>query len=423
MLRLIGAAGSAFVISIGAAHAGAFGLNEYNAIATGVAAAGGAAGGAGIGSIAFNPATLTDFSGMWASQTFNFIDPTIVVDSPVFGNTNNIGNGGRLVPSMQTSYQFNDRLWFGLTIDSPFGLATENNPSYYASFYGHTTQVTDIDATPMVGYKVNDWLSVGAGLQVNWFYARFGNYLTPLVPGSEVSINGHDYSVGYKLGATLKPFAGTEIGVGYRSQIRPELSGTLTNNIPLSGLSGVIPAGYQPMKLDLVLPQQVNVGLRQVVTDKITLLGTYQWTDWSAFNRFIVNTAAGPALPLNFAYANGWLIGFGGEYKYNDQTTLRAGINYESSPINNTNRAPRLPDADRISLAGGASYQFTKQISADFAYMHVFVKNGAINLTSPANSQFDGVPYFGTAHTNVNIVSLTLNYHFDAPPAVIAAKY
>src|SRR5208282_4670819 len=125
MLRLLGAAGSAFVISIGVAHAGAFGLNEYNAISTGAALAGGAAGGAGIGSLSFNPATLTDFSGMWASQTFTFVDPNIVIKSPVFGDTNDIGNGGRVVPAMQASYQFNDRLWFGLTIASPFGLATE----------------------------------------------------------------------------------------------------------------------------------------------------------------------------------------------------------------------------------------------------------------------------------------------------------
>ena len=423
MLRLLGAAGSAFVISTGVAHAGAFGLNEYNAISTGTAFAGGAAGGAGVGSIAFNPATLTDFSGMWASQTFTFVDPTIHINSPVFGNTNDIGNGGRVVPAGQSIYQFNDRLWFGFTIGSPFGLATEINPNYFASFYGHTTQVTNINATPMVGYKVNDWLSVGAGLQVAWTYARLSSFLSPLVPGSQLEIDGHDYSVGYTLGATLKPFAGTEIGVGYRSQLRPELSGTLATNIPLQGLSGVIVPVPQPMKLDLVLPQQVNVGLRQVVTENFTLLGTFQWTDWSAFNRFIVNSAFGPALPLNFNYNNGWLIGGGGEYKYNEKITLRAGLNYEKSPIDDSNRIPNLPDADRIMVAGGFSYQFTRQISADLGYSHVFVKNGLINLTSPADVHFTGVPFVGTTETNVNIVALTLNYHIEPPPTVIAAKY
>ena len=76
------------VAAIATAQAGAFGLNEYNAISTGAALAGGAAGGAGIGSLSFNPATLTDFSGMWASQTFTFVDPNIVIKSPVFGDTN-----------------------------------------------------------------------------------------------------------------------------------------------------------------------------------------------------------------------------------------------------------------------------------------------------------------------------------------------
>jgi long-chain fatty acid transport protein len=409
--------------AITAAQAGAFGLNEYNAISTGAALAGGAAGGAGIGSISFNPATLTDFSGMWSSQTFTFVDPNIVINSSAFGNTNDIGNGGRLVPAMQTSYQFNDRLWFGLTIASPFGLATEINPNYFASFYGHTTQVTNIDAVPMVGYKVNDWLSVGAGLQVAWTYARLSSYLSPLVPGSQLDLNGHDYSVGYTLGATLKPLAGTEIGVGYRSQLRPEIAGTLTTNIPIPGLSGTILPVSQPMNVDLVLPQQVNVGLRQVVTDKFTLLGTYQWTNWSAFNRFIVRGAFGPALPLNFNYNDGWLVSGGGEYKFNEQTTLRAGVLYEKSPIDDANRIPNLPDADRLMVSAGASYQFTKQISADFGYAHVFVKNGPINLTSPTDIHFNGVPFVGTTETSVNIVSLTLNYHIDSPQLVIAAKY
>lgn len=411
------------VAAITTAQAGAFGINEYNAISTGEAYAGAPAGGAGVGSMAFNPATITDLSGSWASQTFTFIDPTVVINSP-FGATNNIGNGGRVVPAGQGTYQFNDKLWFGFTIDSPFGLATEINPNTLASFYGHTTQVTNINFTPIVGYKVNDWLSVGAGPQVSWNYARLSTFLSPLVPGSYVDLNGHDIDVGYKLGATLKPFAGTEIGVGYRSQIRPELSGTFTNTIPLQGLSGnIIPVGSEPMKVNVVLPQQVNVGLRQVVTDNFTLLGTYQWTDWSAFKRFIVNTDFGPATQLIFDYKNGWLIGAGGEYKYNEKTTLRAGVNFEKSPIDYSNRAPSLPDDDRIMVAGGASYQFTKEISADVAYAHVFEKNGAINLTSPANSRFSGVPFIGNTNTNVNIVSLTLNYHLDTPPTVITAKY
>ena len=424
MLRLLGVTGSALVISISGAHAGSFGLNEYGATGTGMALAGGAAGGAGLASIVFNPATLTDFAGMWSSQTFTFVGPSVGVNSSVYGDTGDMANGGRLVPAAQMTYQFNDKLWFGLTIDSPFGLVTNIYPYSYESFFGLWTTVLDIDATPTISYKVNEWLSVGAGVQVNYFKAELSNNLTPLVPGSFFLLNGHDISPGYKLGATVKPFAGTEIGVGYRSQLKPNISGTLLNTIPLPGLSGLIPAGQQHMNLGLILPDQINVGIRQVITDDVTLMATYQWTNWSVFNRFIVNSDAGPALPLNFYYKDGWLMSIGGEYKFNSNTTLRAGTGFERSPINDLNRTVRLPDTDRIFLSVGGSYQFTPQLTVDAAYEHVFGRNEPVNMTNSANPEFNGIPFVGETKPDVNIFSLTLNYRWDAPPAAaVVAKY
>ena len=201
------------------------------------------------------------------------------------------------------------------------------------------------------------------------------------------------------------------------------MSGTLINTIPLPGLSGVIPSGQQHMNVNLTLPDQVNIGLRQAVTDDLTAALTYQWTHWSIFNRFIVNTPAGPAVPLNFAYNNGWLLSVGGEYKLNEKATLRAGTGFERSPINDSNRDPRLPDTDRYYLAVGCSYQFTPQFSGDVGYQHVFTKSGAINLTDSSNSHFLGVPYVGSVNTHVDVLSLTLNYRFDTPPAAVVAKY
>ena len=85
-----------------------------------------------------------------------------------------------LVPAAQMTYQVNDKLWFGLTIKSPFGLVIY--PYSYKSYFGLWTQVLDIDATPTISYKVNEWLSVGAGVQANYFKAELSNNLTPLVP-------------------------------------------------------------------------------------------------------------------------------------------------------------------------------------------------------------------------------------------------
>ena len=167
----------------------------------------------------------------------------------------------------------------------------------------------------------------------------------------------------------------------------------------------------------------MTASVRQVITDALTLDFTYQWTHWSLFNHFIIDAGGLPVVPLNFGYRDGWLVGGGAEYKLNSQVTLRAGLNYELSPVDDTVRNVNLPDSNRIFLGLGGSYQINPQMSVDAAYAHVFTSSAPINITSPLNPRFTGVPFYGNATTQVNMVSLTFNYHFGAPPPVVTAKY
>lgn len=427
--------GVALAAALGQAQAGAFALNEYSAAGIGSAQAGAAAGFAGLGSITWNPATMTDFAGFQMSGTSTWISPnssikpsesTILLYSHIGAPTSatgDIGNGGRFVPATQISYQLSDHWWVGLTVDAPFGLATVIRPDTAAAFYGTNTQVTDVDFTPMLAYKVNDWLTLGAGLQVNYITIKVDNSLTPLVPGSALSVDGDGWGVGYKLGMTLKPFAGTELGVGYRSQMQQSITGNLQTNIPITGLSGVILPGRLGVTSSLTLPDQLNVGLRQAVNDKIDLALGYQWTHWSLFKSFNVNGPYGPAIPLAFDYSNGWLISGGGDYKWDDRTTLRAGVGYEHSPISDTVRSVRLPDVNRVFAAVGASYQISSKVSLDLAYSHYFLPKANINITSPANPAYQGLPFVGVSSGDIDIVSMALNFRWDAPEKIVAAKY
>lgn len=397
-------AGSVLSICVEHAWAGAFGLNEYDAIGTGMAGAGLGTGGLGLGSVEFNPAAVTNFDGTRSSSTFNYIRPEIRIDAPT-GSTGDIAQRGRLVPASQTSYQIDDHWWVGITFSSPFGLLTSINADNWASYHGRVSKILDVDATPFVAYKVNDWLSVGAGLQINYIEAEFGSSLTPFVPGSALRMSGSDTSLGYKLGVTLRPAGGTEIGIGYRSQLDPNLHGDLWTNTPIPGASGLLLPGTQDMNVGLKLPAQLNVGVRQVITPDLTILASYQWTNWSVFDHFMTNTNAGPAIPLNFGMKDGWLVALGGEYKLNNTSTVRAGIGYEKSPITTAVREPRLPDADRVAIAVGYTYKYSDKLSFDAGYTHTFVKDGPIDLTSPGV-----VPLTGTAKAQVNIAAVTVNY-------------
>ena len=68
---IVGAA----ITTAGQVYAGAFGLREQSATGQGLSFAGAASGGAGLGSMFWNPATMTAYQGINASVTGNLILP------------------------------------------------------------------------------------------------------------------------------------------------------------------------------------------------------------------------------------------------------------------------------------------------------------------------------------------------------------
>src|SRR6478672_767419 len=73
--RLAGAAALSISAMSGAAQAGGFALREQSAIGLGNSFAGSAAGGSGLASMFWNPATMADFAGIQSSTTISYILP------------------------------------------------------------------------------------------------------------------------------------------------------------------------------------------------------------------------------------------------------------------------------------------------------------------------------------------------------------
>ena len=430
-----GVASVALLAASGAAHAGAFALHEQGAVPIGMAFAGAAAGGGGVSSMFWNPATITDNPGWQSSFSvtgiFVYAKETALPGSAFLATRGSAGDVGQnaLVPSSYQSYQFNDNLWFGLSINAPFGLVTKASNDFAGGIYGRTSKVFSTDVTPTIGYKINDWLSVGAGVQILYFKTRLTS-TSPVNAGRTIQLEGNDFGFGYTLGATLKPLDGTEIGIGYRSRVKESLTGTLTNfPFPLA-----VPPGEVAIKSNLTLPDQISIGVKQRVNDQLTLAAQFEWTHWSLFNRFPVVITSAPAgygalvgvtpTTLGFQYRNSWFASIGGEYKYDPNITLRAGIAYERTPISDTVRSVRLPDVDRVWTTIGASYNLNNKLTLDFGYAHIFPKTAKINIVNVSNPAFNPavpVPYVGKANAHIDIVSLGATYRWDDPKAPVAA--
>lgn len=397
------------------ALAGAFGLREQSAEGQGMSFAGVAAGGGGLSSMFWNPATMTDYPGITSSfvGTGIFpngsIRPNPLTPTAIFGSSNGSILDG-FVPAAYGAYQFNDHLWLGYSETSPFGLQSKPGFAWAGQVYGRSAKVLSFNVTPSAAYKINDWISVAAGLQVEYFKARFTQALGVLPTSPSAILEGDDTSVGYTLGVTLKPTAFTEIGLGFNSSVRESVSGSLTT--PLSVL---------PVKANINLPEKLTFGVRQQINAQWTLLGGFEWDNWSRVGIVPVTFNSIPVSEIPFKYKDGYFASLGAEYAWNSALTLRAGVAYERSPIDTGNREVLLPDANRIWASVGASYRYSEKLSFDIGYSHGFLAKDNIAIV-PGHPQFPtvGLPFIAeTRNAHFDIVSAAVTYRWDNPAETI----
>ena len=416
------------------ANAGGFAIREQSAYGQGSSYAGVAAGGA-LSSMFWNPATMTQMPGIQSELVLAGILPYSANSATAgtllaFGGTGNIANA-TLVPSGYFSWQVNPQLWLGLSVNAPYGL-TETFPDLWAGrdYGAGGSHLATYNATPSLAYAINNWISVGVGVQFQYADATLSKGIGATAT-NQVAISGTGWAYGFTAGITLTPTPATMIGIGYRSAVNQEIDGTLALpggagfNLPFSTPGSV--------STTLDLPDTVSVGIRQKLSPQWTVMGTVEWSNWSRIGTSAVTQANGaPALVLNglgggavtipFEYKDGWFFSLGAEYQWNDQLALRAGVGYEQSPITDQVRIPVLADDDRTWLSIGATYKLTSALSFDFAYSHLFVKDTPISVVA-GNPSFNGaVSYTGTVDSHIDIVSVALKYRWDEPAPASKTK-
>ncbi|MGO4736900.1 OmpP1/FadL family transporter [Bosea sp. 2KB_26] len=426
----------------GVASASSFSLRSgTSAEGLGMAFAGAASGGIGMGAMTFNPATITMFPGRNSNWNFTYIapsasyDPTsptrvrlpngAVVPIGAAGGSNlgtgEIGGDGGFVPASYSAWQLTDRLWIGMHTGAPFGLRSKPDNQFNASqIYGRSARVATINVSPTIGYQVNDWLAVGAALQVQYFKTNLKQAAGITATAANTILEGDSIDFGYKFGVTLTPWQGTNIGLAYRSMIHHSLEGTFKTPV---AVPPILAAGSNPIKANLNLPDSVVFGLSQVINDQWQAHLGVEWTNWSRFRRIpvVASNFGVPFTSLNFQYDDSWFFSAGLEYKYNRDLTLRAGVGYELSAVNDENRTVFISDNDRLWLSTGFSYQVSDKIKFDLGYTYLHVQNASVNY-SGAHPQQGAVLYTAEAKPHVHVVSAGITYRWDNPQESIPMR-
>jgi long-chain fatty acid transport protein len=427
----------ALIAATADANAGGFAVREQSAFGQGSSFAGVAAGGS-LSSMFWNPATMTQVPGLQSESVLSGIIPyaSHTVSTGTLAAFGGAGDSAidALVPAAYFSWQIKPNIWLGLSVNSPFGLAVRFPDVWAARNYAGDTSLKTYNATPSIAYQLNNWISVGAGVQVEYAKATLTSGIGA-TPGNRFDLNGNGWGYGFTAGVTLTPTPTTSIGLGWRSAINQKISGTLA----LPAGAPFSPPFSTPGAVDttLNLPDIVSLGLRQKLTPQWTAMATVEWSNWSRIGTANVYQANGqPALVLNgfgggpvtfpFRYRDGWFFSLGAEYQWNPQLALRGGVGFEQTPITDQVRTPRLPDNDRTWLSVGGTYQWSPKLSFDLAYTHLFVKSTPIDISAASgNPWFNGaVSYTGSVDSHVDIISVAMKYRWDNPaPAPVSKLY
>jgi long-chain fatty acid transport protein len=386
-----------------AAQAAGFALIEQSASGLGNAFAGGGAVAEDASTIFFNPAGMTYIQGTQIVGAVHLIKPSVNFSgmvSPAVGG----GDGGdagdlALVPNFYYKRDLTDAVKFGLGVNAPFGLKTEYDSTWLGRFQAVKSEVKTININPAIAFKVNDQLSVGAGVSAMWAQAELTSVAN--LAGAQVKIKGDDWGFGFNFGAIYQATADTRLSLAYRSEVKQKLNGEVSSVIAK-------PLFNTGVTANINLPDSLSVSAFSRFDDKWDLMGDVTWTHWSNFQELKVVSDSGSVVgtPTQENWSNTLRYSVGANYHYSEALKLRAGLAYDEEAISDQFRTARIPGNDRKWVSLGANWKVTPNSSIDVGYAHLFINEATINNTA------SGLTLSGKYNGNVNILSAQFTHSF-----------
>lgn len=411
------------VAAAGQAQAASFQLKEQSSSMQGHAFAGASAKADDLSTMFFNPAGMTRLDNVTTAEghaayilpSANFsVDAGATAPGALGGGAATGGNGGdagvgALVPSFygMMDLGLGDRWRTGLSVNTPFGLATKYDNDWVGRFYAIESELLTINVAPSVAYKLTDTLSIGGNVQAQYVEAKLTNatVLPVVITEGRSKLEGDDIAFGWGLGALWEARPDTRVGINYRSRIVHKLDGevdlTTTAGAPFATIQG---------KAGLTTPDILSIGAVHDLNDRWSILGEVAYTNWSLFDDLTVVSDAGAILQsVDQSYDDTVFVSLGAEYKYTPEWTLRAGIAYDQAAVDTEHRTFRIPDTDRYWTSVGASYNMSDRVALNMNYTHIFAKDArTVEDDAPLTS---GV-VAGEFDAHVNIVTAGVTFKF-----------
>lgn len=379
------------VLASGSVYAGGIALYEFGSPDVGLAAAGYAARAQDASTVFTNPAgmsrldksqVLVGAQALYGKMEFSPNSSTNVTGLDG-GNAVGWAPGGSLFVVQKINQDWS--IGFGAL--SYFGLSENYGDSWVGRYYVQKASLIGMTLTPAVSYRVNDWLSLGVGL--NAMRANVDseigiNGVLDSRPDGKLKYSDREWGYGVNAGVLVEPQKGTRFGLTWLSEVKldfsavpqfdglgPLLSAVLANR----GLS------TNPLDTTITVPQMVMFSGYHELNREWAIMGNIGWQQWSHFGYVDVqiNTNNPQSLTVNNDYNDTWHVALGAQYRPTQVWTFSGGVAYDSSAVDDNKRSVTIPMGEAWRFALGAQYAFTPNLTLGAAYEFVWMGNMSVD--------------------------------------------
>jgi long-chain fatty acid transport protein len=360
----------------GQSWAGGLYIQEFATPSLGTANAGAQAWADNASTAFFNPAGMTRLDGkelmLGGGLIYTDIKFDPAPDTPVAGGDG--GNAGSLAPLINAFYvhSISDDLKLGVDMISLSAAVLDYDDNWAGRRQCLNTDIFTMTLHPSLAYRANSWLSVAGGVGV--VYAEFELEVAGPLDG-KITIDGDDLEYVFNLSALFELSDRTRLGVVYWSEADLNFSGDVKQQ----------PSGLQAgVDTALPLPQWVRAGIYHEINDRVALLGSIGWEDWSSLDNVNISFAnVSAAMPKNWEDTYNFAAGM--HYRLSDPWLLQFGIAYDTSPVDAEDRTADMPIDRQIRYTIGTQFEKSEKLTIGCAFEYVDLGDAEINNSNPIN--------------------------------------
>jgi long-chain fatty acid transport protein len=265
-----------------------------------------------------------------------------------------------MIPNGAIAFPVSDRVTLGMGMGGISGMGVD-----FPEGATSNTTVTNLQIfklAPGFGYRVNDSLSLGAALHINYqsLAMYFSNMPTLMGPIDLFLPQNQVYGVGLGIGGTYN------INKNWR------VAGTYTSEQYMDEFRWNTEDGKYSMKLNG--PAQTALGTAFTNGDLLIEFDIKHIAFGDVMDTVILNSPTMGPMPMAFGWESQLVYALGAQYRLNETFTVRGGINYGKSPIDPEDVQMNVgsPAISEWHLAMGLTQKLTKHVSTSFSYTHAF---------------------------------------------------